>query len=226
MLIPLRSSERLYSAAKITMTLIVVNIVIFLYQASMTQAEVNDFDLQWGIVPDQLRLVTLVTSMFLHGGWLHVLGNMLFLWVFGRNVEDLIGGMRFLGLYLICGVLAAIVQVIFNPYSRVPTIGASGAIAGIMGAYLIKLPRTRIYSLFFFFFITTFEIPAPFLLLYWFALQLFSGIGSLTSTDVTMNGGVAWFAHVGGFIAGMVLVRFFPDRRKWRTWYEEDRLDR
>ncbi len=226
MLIPLRSSERLYATAKITATLIALNFIVFLYQASMTQAEVNDFDMQWGVVPDHLRLVTLVTSMFLHGGWMHILGNMLFLWVFGRNVEDLIGGTRYLALYVSTGVIAGIVQVIFSPYSRVPTIGASGAIAGIMGAYLIKFPRTRIYSLFFFFFVTTFEIPAPFLLLYWFAVQFLSGIGSLTSTPNYGGEGVAWFAHVGGFIAGMLLVRFFPDRRRWRTWYDEDRLER
>lgn len=220
MLIPLRSSERVYATAKVTATLIALNLVIFLYQVSMPPEALNEFVTEWGIVPDHLRLASLVTSMFLHGGWLHILGNMLFLWVFGRNVEDLIGGTRFLGLYLVTGVLAGIVQVIFNPYSRVPTIGASGAIAGVMGAYLVKLPRSRIYTLLFFLFVTTIEIPAPFLLLFWFLMQFLNGIGSLTSTDYS-GGGVAWFAHVGGFIAGMALVRFFPDRRKWRSWYEE-----
>lgn len=220
MLIPLRSSERVYATAKVTATLIALNLVIFLYQVSMPPEALNEFVTEWGIVPDHLRLASLVTSMFLHGGWLHILGNMLFLWVFGRNVEDLIGGTRFLGLYLVTGVLAGIVQVIFNPYSRVPTIGASGAIAGVMGAYLVKLPRSRIYTLLFFLFVTTIEIPAPFLLLFWFLMQFLNGIGSLTSTDYS-GGGVAWFAHVGGFIAGMLLVRFFPDRRKWRSWYEE-----
>lgn len=220
MLIPLRSSERVYATAKVTATLIALNLVIFLYQVSMPPEALNEFVTEWGIVPDHLRLASLVTSMFLHGGWLHILGNMLFLWVFGRNVEDLIGGTRFLGLYLVTGVLAGIVQVIFNPYSRVPTIGASGAIAGVMGAYLVKLPRSRIYTLLFFLLVTTIEIPAPFLLLFWFLMQFLNGIGSLTSTDYS-GGGVAWFAHVGGFIAGMALVRFFPDRRKWRSWYEE-----
>ncbi len=220
MLIPLRSSERVYALAKVTTTLIALNMAIFLYQVSMPPEQLNDFVMQWGIVPDHLQLASLVTSMFLHGGWMHILGNMLFLWVFGRNVEDLIGGTRFLALYMVTGVLAGIVQVIFNPYSRVPTIGASGAIAGVMGAYLVKLPRSRIYTLLFFLFVTTVEIPAPFLLLFWFLMQFLNGIGSLTSTDYS-GGGVAWFAHVGGFIAGMVLARFFPDRRKWRSWYEE-----
>jgi membrane associated rhomboid family serine protease len=221
MLIPLRSSERVYSTAKVTVGLIAMNAAIFLYQVSLPARALNDFVNQWGIVPDRLNLASLVTSMFLHGGWLHILGNMLFLWVFGRNVEDLIGGTRFLILYLLCGVAAAVVQIISNPYSRVPTIGASGAIAGIMGAYLIRFPRTRINILFLFVFITTFEIPAAFLLLYWFVLQFVSGFSALAGSDYT-GGGVAWFAHVGGFIAGMLLVRLFPDRRKWRTWYSDE----
>lgn len=159
--------------------------------------------------------------MFLHGGWLHLGGNMLFLWVFGRNVEDLIGGGKFLVFYLLCGLAAAIVHVIANPYSRMPTIGASGAIAGVMGAYLVKFPRARILTLVpIFVFITTMEIPAALLLVWWFAVQFFSGFGSLSENDYT-GGGVAWFAHVGGFVAGMLLIRVFPARRRWRSWYEE-----
>src|ERR1700691_2400585 len=169
--IPLRSTERVYSTAKVTVSLIAVNIAIFLYQVSLPTYELNAFVTRWGIVPDQLRLITLLTSMFLHGGWLHILGNMLFLWVFGRNVEDLIGGSRFLALYLICGVAAGIVHVITNGYSTLPTIGASGAIAGVMGAYLIKFPRSHIVTLIFIFvFFTTVDIPAAFLLIYWFLI--------------------------------------------------------
>jgi membrane associated rhomboid family serine protease len=220
-LIPLRSSERVYSTAKVTAGLIAVNVAIFLYQVSLSPRALNDFVTQWGVVPDHLNLASLVTSMFLHGGWLHILGNMLFLWVFGRNIEDLIGGPRYLILYLLCGVAAATVQIISNPYSRIPTIGASGAIAGIMGAYLIRFPRSHIKSLFWLIFFTTLEIPAAVLLLYWFALQFVSGFSSLGEADYT-GGGVAWFAHVGGFIAGMLLVRLFPDRRKWRTWYSDE----
>ena len=219
--IPLRSTERVYSTAKVTAGLIAVNVAIFLYQFSLPAYDLNQLVMQWGIVPDQLRLVSLVTSMFLHGGWLHILGNMLFLWVFGRNVEDLIGGLRFLALYLLCGVVAAIVHVIANPYSRVPTIGASGAIAGVMGAYLMKFPRSRIVTLIpIIIFFTTFEIPAALLLLYWFVIQFLSGIGSLAEPDSL--GGIAWFAHVGGFLAGMVLVRLFPERRRWRTWHWDE----
>jgi membrane associated rhomboid family serine protease len=220
-MIPLRSSERVYSSPIVTASLIAVNTAVFLYQASLPDYANEAFVTRWGIVPDQLSLITLVTSMFLHGGWLHIIGNMLFLWVFGRNVEDLAGGSRFFLLYMACGVAAAIVQVIMNPSSRLPTIGASGAIAGVMGAYLIKFPRSRILTLtFIFFFVTTLEIPAALLLLFWIAIQFFNGIGSLASQDYT-GGGVAWFAHVGGFLAGMLLIRLFPDQRRWRSWHSD-----
>jgi membrane associated rhomboid family serine protease len=135
-----------------------------------------------------------------------VLGNMWFLWIFGDNVEDLLGHWKFLLFYLLCGVAAALGQVLSNPYSTAPMVGASGAIAGVMGAYLIKFPRARVLTLvFILFFITTIEIPAPIMLAYWFVIQLFSGLGSIARTHLT-DGGVAFFAHVGGFIAGMVLV--------------------
>ena len=224
-MIPLRSTERVYSTAVVTASLIAINTLIFLYQATLNQYDLNTFVTQWGIVPDQMRgigLVSLLTSMFLHGGWMHLIGNMLFLWVFGRNVEDLIGGPRFLAFYLLGGIAAGVVHVIVNAYSRVPTIGASGAIAAVMGAYLVKFPRSRIVTLIFiFFFVTTAEIPAAFILLYWFAIQFVSGFGSLASTDYT-GGGVAYFAHIGGFLIGMVLIRAFPARQRWRAWYEED----
>ena len=160
-MIPLRSTERVYKTAAVTASIIAVNVLIFLYEATLSPAGLNQLVMQWGIVPDQLQISSLLTSMFLHGGWLHLGGNMLFLWVFGRNVEDLIGGGRFLVFYLLCGLIAAVVHVIANPYSRMPTIGASGAIAGVMGAYLIKFPRARILTLVpIFVFITTMEIPA------------------------------------------------------------------
>lgn len=221
-MIPLRSTERIQGRPSVTPFLIAVNALIFFYQVSLNQFALNNFVDQWGIVPDHLNKISLLTSMFLHGGWLHIIGNMLFLWVYGRNLEDLIGGPRFLAFYLICGLLAGVVHVIFNPYSRIPTIGASGAIAGVMGAYLIKFPRARIITLVpIFVFVTTMEIPAAWLLLYWFAFQFFSSIGSLAEADYT-GGGTAWFAHIGGFLGGMLLIRFFPERRKWRSWNSED----
>lgn len=221
-MIPLKSTEPVYSTAKVTASLIAVNLAVFLYQLTLPSYALNRFVEDWGIVPDRLHPVALITSMFLHGGWMHILGNMLFLWVFGRNVEDLIGPGRFLVFYLLCGLVAAVVQVITNIYSPVPTIGASGAIAGVMGAYLVKFPRARVVTLLFFFlFITTIDIPAALLLLFWFGMQFLNGIGSLAATDYT-GGGVAWFAHVGGFITGMLLIRAFPERRRWRTWRSWD----
>jgi membrane associated rhomboid family serine protease len=223
-MIPLRSTERVYATATVTTALIAINTVIFLYELTLSPGELNRLFETWGIVPDQIsqHLPSLVTSMFLHGGWMHLIGNMLFLWVFGRNVEDLIGSGRYVVFYLLCGVVSAIVQIISSPYSRMPTIGASGAIAGVMGAYLIKFPRARIITLVpIFFFITTMEIPAAILLLWWFAIQFFSGFGSLGSNDYS-SGGVAFFAHIGGFLAGMALIKLFPPRQRWRAWYADE----
>ena len=220
-MIPLRSSERVYSRTAVTGTLIALNTIVFLYQNTLSYYRLDQFVTNWGIVPDDLRLISLLTSMFLHGGWMHLLGNMLFLWVFGRNLEDLIGGSRFLIFYLVCGLVAGVVQVIANPYARVPTIGASGAIAGVMGAYLIKFPRSQIDTLVLLIvFFTRVTIPAPFYLLFWFGMQFLNGLESIGQRSYT-GGGVAVFAHIGGFIAGMVLIKLFPSRQRWRHWYEE-----
>jgi len=153
-----------------------------------------------------LRLESLVTSMFLHGGWLHLIGNMWFLWIYGDNVEDTLGHVKYLLFYLLCGVAAGLVHMAFNIDSRVPTVGASGAIAGVMGAYVIKFPRSRIVTLVpVFFFLTTVEIPASVILVYWFVVQIFSGVGQIGYSHLS-QGGVAWFAHVGGFLAGTLLI--------------------
>jgi membrane associated rhomboid family serine protease len=152
--------------------------------------------------------------MFLHGGWMHLIGNMWFLWVFGSHIEDVMGAPRFLLFYLICGVTSAVVQLALNLGSPIPTLGASGAIAGIMGAFLVLYPRVRVTTLIFIiFFITTVEIPAAFMLAYWFFLQLLSGLAS--SRNFSDSGGVAWFAHVGGFLAGLLLIRLFPNTRRY-----------
>jgi rhomboid family protein len=220
-MIPLRSTERARSTPTVTLILILINTVIFLYEQMLPSWALDSFIAHYGLIPDRLRMSGLLTSMFLHGGWLHLIGNMWFLWVFGRAVEDLIGSGRFLGFYILCGLAAALVQVFFNPYSRVPTVGASGAIAGVMGAYLIKFPRARITTLvFIFIFITTIDIPAVFLLLYWFAIQFFSGIGSIGYSQVS-SGGVAWFAHVGGFLAGMLLVNLFGEKQRWTARWDQ-----
>lgn len=218
-MIPLRSSERVYSRPVITSSLIAINIIIYFYQWTLSPYRLEQLVRTWGIIPDDLHAVSLFTSMFLHGSWLHVLGNMLFLWVFGRNLEDLIGGGRFLLFYVLCGVAAGLVQVVANLYSPAPTVGASGAIAGVMGAYLIKFPRSQIDTLFWFVLVIRLAVPAPFYLLLWFGMQVldsaFSGERNYT------GGGVAYFAHIGGFIAGILLIRLFPSRQRWRHWYEE-----
>jgi membrane associated rhomboid family serine protease len=149
-----------------------------------------------------------LTSMFLHGGWMHLIGNMWFLWLFGNNVEDSMTRPRYLVFYLICGVAAALAQVLADPDSIIPMVGASGAISGVMGAYLVLYPRVRVYTLLpLGFYITTIALPAWVMLLYWMAIQLFSGFADYVVNDA--EGGVAFWAHVGGFVAGVVLVKLF-----------------
>jgi membrane associated rhomboid family serine protease len=151
--------------------------------------------------------------MFLHAGWMHIIGNMWFLWVFGTHLENALGSGRFLFFYLACGVAAGALQSILNLGSAIPTVGASGAIAGVMGAFFIIYPRVRVVTLVFvIIFVTTIEIPAAFMLLYWFGIQLLSGLWS-TASRSGVSGGVAWFAHVGGFLAGIILVKLLPARR-------------
>ena len=146
---------------------------------------------------------------------MHVLGNMWFLWIFGDNIEDILGHGKFLLFYLLCGVAAALSQTLLNPFSRVPMVGASGAIAGVMGAYMVKFPQSRIRTLaFILFFITTFDVPAWVMLIYWFAIQFFSGFESLASTQVA-QGGTAFFAHVGGFLTGLLLVNLMRPQQRY-----------
>jgi len=230
--IPLTDHIRRRTFWAFTLLLIVANVWVFIIELSLGP-HLNRFILLNGLIPARyspghlvglplrLTVAPIFISMFLHGGWLHLLGNMLFLWVFGRNIEDLIGGGRFLAFYLLSGLAAAVVQVLANPYSRVPTIGASGAIAGVMGAYLIRFPRSQIDTLaILFIFVTRIAIPAPFYLLFWFGMQFLNGYESIGDRSYT-GGGVAWFAHIGGFIAGMLLIKLFPSRQRWRHWYDE-----
>jgi membrane associated rhomboid family serine protease len=211
---PLKDTQPSYTRPVVTIGLIVVNLLVFLFEASMSPYTREQFIQLYGLVPDQFRVSAVFTSMFLHGGWLHVLGNMWFLWIFGDNVEDLLGHTKFLLFYLLCGTAAALGQVLAGPYSTVPMVGASGAIAGVMGAYLIKFPRARILTLIFvLFFITTIEVPAPLMLLLWFVMQLFSGLGSITHG--LSQGGVAFFAHVGGFVTGIVLILIMGTNKRF-----------
>jgi membrane associated rhomboid family serine protease len=215
-MIPLRDTQPSYSTPYVTFVIIAVNVLIFLYQVSLGSYEVNHFIAQYGLVPDRLQYSDVLTSMFLHGGWLHLIGNMWFLWIYGDNVEDILGHGKFLLFYLACGVIAALGHAMLNPYSRVPTVGASGAIAGVMGAYMVKFPHSRIITLVpIFIFFTTMEIPALLILLYWFVIQAFSGVASIGYSQIS-RGGIAWFAHIGGFLAGMVLIYVLGTRERYR----------
>jgi membrane associated rhomboid family serine protease len=213
---PLRDTQKSYSKPVVTVVLIVINILVFLYEFSLDEYQLNQFIAQYGLVPDHFAIANIFTSMFLHGGWLHVLGNMWFLWIFGDNIEDILGHGKFLLFYLLCGVAAALLQVYFNYDSRVPMVGASGAIAGVMGAYMVKFPRARILTfVFIIFFIYTFEVPAWLMLIYWFVLQIFGGFGTIGAAQYGQGGGTAFFAHVGGFIAGMVLIYMLGTRERY-----------
>lgn len=213
---PLRDTQPSYSRPFVTVLLIVLNVLIFLFEISLDDFSRNLFIGHYGLIPARFQTIDLVSSMFLHGGWMHVLGNMWFLWIFGDNIEDILGSGKFLLFYLLCGVGAALTQVLMNPGSRVPMVGASGAIAGVMGAYMVKFPHSRILTLVFvFLFATTFEVPAWVMLIYWFGIQLVSGVGSVGYSHVS-QGGVAFFAHVGGFVAGVALIYLMGTREPFR----------
>lgn len=197
-----------------------MNTAVFLYQASLGPA-VTDFVYAYGVIPfrylqifphDPLEMLTPLTAMFLHGGWLHLLGNMLYLYIFGDNVEDMMGRGRYLLFYLLCGAVSFGSQILLQHNSMVPNVGASGAIAGVLGAYLLLFPRARVVTLLpLFLFFPVVEIPAFFFLGIWFLMQFFSGAATLGRTDA-LSGGVAWWAHIGGFLAGMLLLRVFLPR--------------
>ena len=202
---PIRDTQPSYSKPVVTVFLIAINILIFLFEFSLDDYTRNAFISQYGLVPDRFSVTNLYTSMFLHAGWLHVLGNMWFLWIFGDNVEDILGHGKFLLFYLLCGTVAGLAQVLMDPSSRVPMVGASGAIAGVLGAYMVKFPRSRIVTLFVLvIFITRVDIPAWIYLFYWFLLQVGGGFESTAAQYG--QGGTAFMAHVGGFLAGIVLI--------------------
>jgi membrane associated rhomboid family serine protease len=203
----------------VTIAIIVTNVLVFFYEWQLSQRELYLFTQIYGVVPAFFSWGSVLTSMFLHGGLLHLGGNMLYLWIFGDNVEDRIGHVRYLLFYLGCGAAASLGQVAIDPYSTVPMIGASGAIAGVMGAYFVLYPHSRVLTaVFLVFFLDLVEIPAIFFLGIWFLMQLFSGVGSIGAPAAT--GGVAFWAHVIGFAAGIGggaywRVREAATRRYW-----------
>ncbi|HEY8549465.1 MAG TPA: rhomboid family intramembrane serine protease [Vicinamibacterales bacterium] len=218
-MIPLRDVIPSRTRPVVTVGLIVLNAAVFLYEQSLTDRQLQRFAFGWGLVPAEFTWTSVVTSMFLHGSWGHFLGNMLYLWIFGDNIEDRLGHLRFLVFYLLCGTLAALGQVFVNMGSLVPMIGASGAISGVLGAYLVLFPHSRVLTLVpIFFVLQLIEVPAVLLLGLWFLVQLLSGVGSLgAEADI---GGVAFWAHAGGFIAGAALVTVFkrPERQRVEWW--------
>jgi len=244
-MLPLRDDNPVTITPVVTWALVVVNAVIFLYQVSLGINASQRFIFQFGAIPAvifgdsrlpaQLAVIppgmSIFTSMFLHGGWMHLIGNMWFLWIFGNNIEEAMGHVRFLAFYLLCGVIASVGHIFAYPDSTIPTIGASGAIAGALGAYIMLYPRARVWTLIFLgFFIRLMYIPAWVVLGIWILIQFLNG--SMASVDQN-SGGVAFWAHVGGFIAGILLVglfkkrnvRFFnPPRFRASTYYDGENL--
>jgi membrane associated rhomboid family serine protease len=205
-MIPLRDTQPSFSRPVMTAIIIAINVLIFLYEISLDAYSQNYFMATYGIIPAHFRPSTLLTTMFLHGGWMHLIGNMWFLWIYGNRIEEALGHWKYLLFYILCGLAAGALHVYMSPDSRLPTVGASGAIAGVMGAYMVKFPKAQILTLVpIFIFFTTLEIPAVFILGYWFLLQFFSGWGSVGHSNLS-QGGVAWFAHIGGFAAGALLI--------------------
>src|SRR5918996_1530099 len=219
-MIPLRDVIPSRTTPFVTVCLIAVNAVIFVYELALGE-NLNDFILYFGLVPAAFSWVTVFTSMFLHGGFLHVGGNMLYLWIFGDNVEDRMGHGRFVVFYLLCGTAAALAQTVTNPSSVIPMVGASGAIAGVMGAYFVLYPRSRILTLVpIFFFIQLIEVPAIFFLGLWFVMQFLSGVGSIASSAAQPGGGIAFWAHVAGFATGIATIGVFRRRERQRVeWW-------
>jgi membrane associated rhomboid family serine protease len=222
MLLPLRDENPTRRFPVITVLIVALNVIIFAYQAFSPRG-LDDYASRMGVVPYEIthfesldagrRLppgLTLLAAMFLHGSLFHLLGNMLYLWIFGNNVEDYLGSVRFALFYLVCGLAAAFTQVLFSPNSRVPMIGASGAIAGVLGAYFILFPRARVMTfVFLFIYIRVVPIPAAFILGFWFLAQVL---------NIGLGGGVAWFAHIGGFLTGIALVLAYRRLRPRPAW--------
>jgi membrane associated rhomboid family serine protease len=225
-MIPLRDDNPTATPPVVTRTLIALNLVVFVYEV-LLGPQLRAFVFDWGFVPVKLTLalrygefpvvpavLPVFTSMFLHGGVSHIVGNMWYLWLFGDNVEDLLGHWGFLAFYLVCGVLAMLLHWLTGPIAEVPTVGASGAIAAVLGAYLVAFPRTRVYTLLPLFpFFPVVALPAFLVLGLWFLFQFVLGLGSLGATG---SGGIAFWAHIGGFAAGLVGMRVFLAMRRVR----------
>lgn len=232
---PLYDTIKSRSFPYVNVGIIIANVIIFFYEISLGY-DLERFLLYYAIVPvryshpplaEQFTLfeqaIPLMSSMFLHGGWIHLIFNMWFLWIFGDNVEDRMGHLRYFIFYLLCGVGAAVIHILLNLHSRIPTIGASGAIAGVMGAYFLLFPLSRVIVLLPIFFLPYFfELPAFFFLGVWLLMQFYGGYISLLEI-APQFGGIAWWAHIGGFASGMFLVFFFKkSKKKYRRFYDDE----
>ena len=222
-MLPIGDENDHTGVAFVTIGLIVANVLAFLNEINRPEDAVQAFIFAWGVVPREFSVgtdlpplipfpywSTLVTSMFLHGGWGHLGGNMLFLWIFGDNIEHRLGHLRFVVFYLVCGFAASLAHILFNSGSNIPAVGASGAISGVLGGYLLMFPRNRVY-------VVTWggvmAVPAIFMLGLWIVMQLVSGVGSIGVTARNAGGGVAYMAHIGGFAAGLILAPLFARGR-------------
>ena len=228
-MLPLSDHNPRRTTPYINYLLVALNILVFLWELSLGDniepalRVVAFVPMRFWSSPNIVaNIIRMFVSMFLHGGWLHLGGNMLYLWIFGDNVEDRLGHFRYAIFYLACGVIATLAHAVANPMSRMPSIGASGAIAGVLGAYLVLFPRAMVTTLIpIFVFITVREVPAILVLGLWFVLQFFSSVASLGIPEAQNAGGVAYFAHVGGFVAGMILVVVFGGLRRRPVAYSQ-----
>jgi membrane associated rhomboid family serine protease len=227
-MIPIKDTIRSRTFPAVTWLLIILNALIFLYEISLTSVNLEALIETFGLVPafiqpaNPLTWYPFLTHMFLHGGWLHVISNLWILFIFGDNVEDRMGSGRFLFFYLLGGVAAGLLQNALSADSRIPSIGASGAIAAVLGAYILFFPRSRVITLIPIVIIPWFvEIPAVIFLGIWFITQIYSGVLALAGTAGDW-GGVAWWAHVGGFVFGLLLARLFAAGRRLKRWYPDE----
>lgn len=238
-MIPLKDDQPRFSTPYVTYFLIALNVLVFLFElmiGSQGQGALNALVYEFGIVPSHVTaalttpgavsltaaFIPILTSMFLHASWLHILGNMWVLWIFGDNIEDYLGHFLYLVFYLVCGFAAAFTHILLNLNSNVPSVGASGAIAGIMGAYFVLYPKARVLTLVpLIIFVTFWWLPAWIVLGYWFLIQFLSGTATAVAYTNSTTGGVAFWAHVGGFVTGIVLIKLLPERQgryRYGTW--------
>lgn len=220
-MIPIRDNNPTEKKPVVTKLLVAVNVLIFLFTVLLPYSELQAFTEKYALIPARIsrgeQLYTIFTAMFIHGGLGHIFGNMLFLWIFGDNVEDSLGHVKFLLFYLICGVAGFGLQYVTNPLSTIPTLGASGAIAGVLGSYLVMYPDAQVEVLIPFFLLYTRRmVPARFMLIYWIFFQFLHGLGSLGM----MGGGIAYFAHIGGFLSGWSLTKIFDWQPRKNSYWE------